>query len=117
MGGTEGLARVSYMYYKPPLFRSCSDVCVFFFLSPPPEGELDLVPNRQGAIYSASTESPGPDWKFFLVVSSGTENGLLCEQLRTSGLMRSFGAIRSDTRELQPSALAPGWFKLAPVAF
>jgi len=28
-----------------------------------PEGGLDLVTNRQGAIYSASTESPGPDWK------------------------------------------------------
>ena len=33
-----------------------------FFLSPP-EGGLDLVTNRKGAIYSAFAESPGPDWK------------------------------------------------------
>ena len=32
-------------------------VHVYVFLSPP-EGGLDLVTNRQGAIYSASTESP-----------------------------------------------------------
>jgi len=32
------------------------------FLTPPEEG-LDLVTNKQGTIYSASTESPGPDWK------------------------------------------------------
>jgi len=34
-----------------------------FFLSPPPEGGMDLVTSRQDAISSASTESPGPDWK------------------------------------------------------
>jgi len=33
------------------------------FSEPPPEGGLDLETYRQGAIYSASTESPGPDWK------------------------------------------------------
>jgi len=28
-----------------------------------PEGGLDLVTNRKGAILSAFAESPGPDWK------------------------------------------------------
>ena len=33
------------------------------FSEPPPEGGLDLVTSTQDAIYSASTEFPGPDWK------------------------------------------------------
>ena len=32
------------------------------FLIPPEEG-LDIVTNRQDAILSAFTESPGPDWR------------------------------------------------------
>ena len=32
-------------------------------LSPPLRGGMGLVTNRQDAILSAFTESPGPDWK------------------------------------------------------
>jgi len=42
-------------------FRIASTITYRF--SEPPEGGLDLVTNRQDTILSASTETPGPDWK------------------------------------------------------
>jgi len=45
--GAKLLARKQHMYF----FWCLCDYCVFFFLlSPPPEGGLDFVTNRQGAI-------------------------------------------------------------------
>jgi len=39
-----------------------NSIRLFVFQSPPRRG-MNLVTNRQGAIYLASTNAPGPDWK------------------------------------------------------